>query len=348
MRRKLNLLTTILLLMTFLGRAQETTSEIQGTVSDNSASPLPGATITALHQPTGTKYVTTSRKDGRFNLANLRVGGPYEISVSFVGFKEEKQENVNLLLGQEFRVDFKLTASSATLSEVVVSARKQDNVFNNNRTGSQEIINRTQIERLPTINRSLQDFVKLEPTTNSTATGLNIGGRSSQYNNLTVDGANFNNSFGLAGTLGGQTNSEPISLEAIEQIQVSTSPYDVTQGGFTGAGINSVTRSGTNQFKGSVYTALKGAGTQGYNVENTKLPKPSFTYNIKGFTIGGPIVKNKVFFFLSAEQVRQSAPATTILPSDASHTPGGNYSQANADTLNTLRQFLTSKYNYDP
>lgn len=353
MRRKFNLLTAILVLLTILARAQETTSEIQGTVSDSSAAPLSGATITALHQPTGTKYVTTSRKDGRFNLANLRVGGPYEVSVSFVGFKDEKQENVTLLLGQEFKVDFKLSTSLSTLSEVVVTAKKQDNVFNNNRTGSQEIINRTQIERLPTVNRSLQDFVKLEPTTNSTATGLNIGGRSSQYNNLTVDGANFNNSFGLAGTLGGQTNSEPISLEAIEQIQVSVAPYDVTQGGFSGAGINSVTKSGTNQFKGSVYTYIKGPGTQGYKVGTATIPKPTFSFNTRGASIGGPIVKDKLFFFVSGEQVRQTAPATSLLASDASHAPGGNYSQANADTLAALSAFLQDDskhtgWSYDP
>ncbi|MEO6718752.1 MAG: TonB-dependent receptor, partial [Ferruginibacter sp.] len=249
----------------------------------------------------------------------------------------------------EFKVDFKLQASSSTLTEVVVAGKKQDNVFNNNRTGSQEIINRTQIERLPTINRSLQDFTKLEPSAN----GLNIGGRSSQYNNVTVDGANFNNSFGLSGTLGGQTGSEPISLEAIEQIQVNIAPYDVTQGGFSGAGINSVTKSGTNQFRGSVYTYLKGPGTQGYKVGTQTITKPVFDFNTRGFSVGGPIIKDKLFFFVSGEQVRQTAPATSISPSDASHTPGGNYSQANADTLAALKAFLMdgskhTGWSYDP
>jgi len=323
--------------------AQETTSEIQGTVT-NQNNPLAGAVITVIHLPTGTKYTTTSRKDGRYNLPNIKVGGPYVITVSYVGFREEKQENIFLLLGQEFKADFAMIQESRKLDDVLVTSVRQDKIFNNNHTGSQEIVSRAQIERLPTINRSLQDFTRLEPTSK----GLSFGGRSDQYDNVTVDGANFNNSFGLAATLGGQTNSQPISIDAIEQIQVNVSPYDVRQGGFSGAGINSVTRSGTNQLKASVYTYLKGPNTQGYDVENTEVVKSPFSFNLRGFTIGGPIVKNKVFFFISGEQVRQTAPATSIVPSDASHSPGGNVSLANADTLAQLSAFLKSKFNYDP
>ena len=340
---KFKLLTTIFLLFGFLAKAQETTSDIQGIVTDGNNG-IASATVVAVHLPTGTKYSTTSRKDGRYNLPNLRVGGPYEITTTFVGYKPSKLDNITLLLGQEYKADFILILDSKELTEVTVSGRRQDKTFNNNRTGSQEIISRNQLERLPTINRSLQDFTKLEPTAN----GLNIGGRSSQYNNITVDGANFNNSFGLQGTLGGQTGSEPISLEAIEQIQVSVAPYDVTQGGFSGAGINSVTKSGTNEFKGSVYTALKGPGTQGYKVGTTTIVKPTFKFNTRGATIGGAIVKDKLFFFVSAEQVRQTAPATSQVASDASHAPGGNVSQANADTLAALSTFLQSAYGYNP
>jgi hypothetical protein len=343
MTRRFNLLTAIFLLFGFLANAQETTSDIQGTVTDGTNA-VSSATIVAVHIPTGTKYSTTSRKDGRYNLPNLRIGGPYEITVTFIGYKPAKQDNITLLLGQEFKADFALVQTSTDLTEVTVSGRRQDKTFNNNRTGSQEIISRAQIERLPTINRSLQDFTKLEPTAN----GLNIGGRSSQYNNLTVDGANFNNSFGLSGTLGGQTGSEPISLEAIEQIQVNVAPYDVTQGGFSGAGINSVTKSGTNQFKGSVYTYLKGPGTQGYKVGTTTITKPDFSFNTRGASLGGAIITDKLFFFISGEQVRQTAPATSQIASDGSHAPGGNVSQANADTLAALSSFLQQKFNYNP
>ncbi len=192
--------------------SQETTSEIRGTISEANG-PLAGATISAVHTPTGTKYSTTSRKDGRYNLPNVRVGGPYDVSVSFVGFKTEAQNNIMLILGQEFNADFKLTSSSASLTDVLVVTTRQDKIFNSSHTGSQEIINRTQIERLPTINRSLQDFTKLTPSSN----GLSFGGRNNLYNNVTVDGANFNNAFGLSSTLGGQT----ISLEVMLHLKLT-------------------------------------------------------------------------------------------------------------------------------
>jgi len=347
MRRVVLFFAAVLMIVckSLTGYAQETTADIQGSVTDGTTG-LAGASVVATHTSSGTKYSTTTRKDGRYNLPNLRIGGPYVVVVTYVGFKEEKQENITLLLGQEFKADFKLTPSSTTLTEVVVASSRQNKVFNNSHTGTQEIINRSQIERLPSVSRSLQDFTKLEPTAN----GLNIGGRSSQYNNLTVDGANFNNSFGLSGTLGGQTNSQPISLEAIEQIQVSTSPYDVTQGGFTGAGINSVTRSGTNQFRGSVYTSLKGAGTQGYHVGNVEVVKTPLKFNLRGFTVGGAIVKNKLFFFISGEQVRQQVPATSYTASDASHPAvTGSISKANRDSLNAVIGLLKQYANgYDP
>ncbi len=337
------LLTTFLLLCFGFAFSQETTSEIQGTVTAGNNG-IGNATIVAVHVPTGSKYTTTSRADGRYNLPNLRVGGPYQVMVTFVGYKVEKQDNITLFLGQAYQANFSLSATSSTLKEVEVSVKKQDKVFSNNRTGSQEVINRTQIERLPTINRSLQDFTRLEPTAN----GLSFGGRSNQYNNVTVDGANFNNSFGLSGTLGGQTGSQPISLDAIEQIQVNVSPYDVRQGGFTGAGINTVTRSGTNQFKGTIYTYFKNEDDQGYKVGNTKLTKTNIKFNLRGFAVGGPIIKNKLFFFVSGEQVRQELPATSFIASDASHpaTPG-SVSVANADTLAKLASFLQTNFGYN-
>jgi len=323
-------------------RAQETTSDIVGTVKDK-GKVVVGATVTAIHLPSGTKYVTSTRKDGRYNIPNAKIGGPYSLEVSYVGYKTEKQENIYLSLGQEYKEDFSLAEESATLSEVVVKGTKQDKIFNNAHTGSQEVINRAQIERLPTISRSLQDFTKLTPTAN----GLAFGGQSNQYNNLTVDGANFNNSFGLSGTLGGQTNSQPISLDAIEQIQVNITPYDVRQGGFSGAGINTVTKSGTNQFKGTAYTYLKGAGTQGYNVGDVKLAKQTFNYNLVGASLGGPIIKNKLFFFISEESERRKDPATSFVASDASHQPNGvSVSSANANVLKQLSSFLDSAYGY--
>ncbi|PSL49784.1 TonB-dependent receptor-like protein [Chitinophaga niastensis] len=323
--------------------AQETTADIAGIVGSKEG-PVPGASIVVTHQPTGTKYATVSRKDGRFNLPNLRVGGPYTLTISYIGFKDEKRENIFLSLGQEFKADANLQPSTSTLTEVVVTSLSQSKVINRARTGSQEVITRAQMDRLPTVSRSMQDFTKLTPSAN----GLNIGGRSNQYNNITVDGANFNNSFGLQPTLGSQTASQPISLEALEQIQVNVSPYDVRQGGFSGAGINSVTKSGSNTFKATVYTYIQTPGLQGLKVGTTTVPKPDFNYNLRGFSAGGAIVRNKVFFFISAEQERIKAPATSLVANTPGGVAGPNVSQAVADTLNQLKKFLMDKYGYNP
>ncbi len=329
--------------------AQETTSEIVGTILDGTT-PVQGATVAALNVPTGVSYSTSSRKDGRYNLPNLRIGGPYVITVSSVGFKHATQDSIYLILGQEFKADFSLIRESKVLTEVTVSsAARQGKVFNTSHTGSQEIINRSQIERLPTVNRSLQDAMKLTPSANATSVGVAFGGQSSQYNNITVDGANFNNSFGLSGTLGGQTNSQPISLDAIEQVQVNISPYDVRQGGFSGASVNSVTRSGTNKLQASVYTYIKGPGTQGYDVGNNTVPRQNFSYNLRGLWVAGPIIPGKLFFFASGESERRTDPGTSFIASDASHAPNAiTVSNANADTLNALSDFLQKQYNYNP
>jgi len=324
--------------------AQVTTGDIAGKVTSN-GHPVEGAVVRAIHVPTSTVYGTTTRKDGRYNIPNVKVGGPYTIIASNVGSSEEKLENVYISLGQEYTADFGLKDVNMEIAGVTVAARRQDKNFNDNHEGSQEIINRSQIERLPTVNRSLQDFTRLTPSSN----GLSFGGRSSSYNNITVDGANFNNAFGLSGTLGGQTSSQPISLDAIEQIQVSVSPFDVRQGGFSGAGVNTVTRSGTNEFKGTIYTYLRSPDMQGYILHTTQLVKPDFNYNLRGASAGGPIIKDKLFFFVSCEQERITKPATTY----TANTPGGTavpgaVSQVVADTLNALRNFLMTKYGYDP
>jgi hypothetical protein len=340
--RKHLLLLIIFLFTTCVAFAQVTTGSMSGTVVDEKGLPLPGVTITALHTPTGTNYATVSRVDGRYNLPNLRVGGPYTVTYSFIGFTSSVQSNINLTLGQESKIDIKLSPSSLQLGEVVVTST-QNKVINNSRTGSQETITRSQIDRLPTISRSISDYTKLTPTAN----GSSFGGRNGNGNNLTVDGALFNNSFGLSGSLGGQTNSQPISLDAIEQIQVAVSPFDVTQGRFAGSGINTVTKSGTNDFKGTVYLYKRSAGLVGLKAMTAEVAKPTIDYNQRGFSAGGPIIKNKLFFFVSGEQERISDPATAFTALQAGQTSGGSISQVTAADLNTLKDFLKTKYNYD-
>ncbi|HVW97698.1 MAG TPA: TonB-dependent receptor [Mucilaginibacter sp.] len=319
-----------------------TTASVNGTVTDSKGS-IPGATVTITHVPTGTVYSTVTRTDGRFNLLNLRVGGPYTFKVTFVGYKDYSLDNLTLSIGQDQRLDARLEDNTTALGEVIVKG-SAGKVINSSRTGARETINRQQIEALPTINRSLSDFTKLTPSAN----GLSFGGRSSLFNNITVDGALFNNSFGLSGTLGGQTNSQPISLDAIDQIQVDIAPYDVRQGNFTGAGVNTVVKSGTNEFKGTVYDYIRSVGLTGYSAGTAEITKTPFTYHQDGISIGGPIIKNKLFFFVSGEQERLSNPASSYIAASAPGQGGtGNVSQADAQTLNAIKKKLAG-YGYDP
>jgi hypothetical protein len=338
------LLLAMITLLSLGVNAQETTSEIQGLVSD-AKSGLAGVTVVATHQPTGTKYITSTRNDGRYNLPNLKIGGPYSIHVTSIGFKAEHQDDITLLLGQSHKSNFILKESTTNLQEVVVTSG-QSKVFNSSRNGSQEIINRKLIETVPNVNRSWKDLVKLVPSQNN----LSFGGISSQLNNVTLDGANFNNSFGLGdGTLGGQTGAQPISLDAVEQIQVNVSPFDVKYGGFAGGSVNTVTRSGKNQAFGSVYQYFKNKDLQGYKVGDITLPEQPFTYDLKGFTAGGAIIKNKLFFFVNGENEERLEPGTQWIASDANNTPNGiNISQAKAADLDALQKFLIEKYGYNP
>lgn len=346
MRVKSLLLLTMAALFSFVTAfSQETTSEIHGIVAGENGQGLQGATVTAIHTPTGTQYTTTTRADGRYSLPNVRVGGPYEITVTFVGYQSSVQRDINTSLGTAFVADFRLTSNTGNLSEITVSTTRSDRVFSRSRTGAAEVITRTQIDRLPTVNRSLQDYTRLTPSAN----GNSFAGRSSSFNNLTVNGASFNNTFGLSGTLGGQANSQPISLDALDQIQVNIAPYDVTLGAFTGAGINSVTRSGTNNYRGSVYYYWRNPYLTGRKVGTTTIPEQQFNYHSFGANVGGYIIKNKLFYFISGERERLAQPATSFQASRAGKPPvPGAVSQANGDTLDVLRNFLISRFGYDP
>jgi len=328
-----------------------TTAAIHGIITDAKGATLPGATVTITHLPTGTVYSAATRGDGRYNIPNLRVGGPYTVKVSFIGFKDYVLDGITLSIGQDQTISTKLVDNTSMLSEVkVVGAGGK--VINSSRTGARETVSRAQIDALPTLNRSLQDYTKLTPSAN----GLSFGGRASTFNNVTVDGALFNNSFGLSGTLGGQTNSQPISLDAIDQIQVDIAPFDVRQGNFTGAGINTVVKSGTNEVKGTAYDYIRNKSLTGYQAGVTGVPVIPFTYRTTGLAIGGPIVPNKLFLFVSGEQERISQPPNNIIASRPGLS-GSNVSNVTAASLDDLRAYLlnaspstnpTKGYTYDP
>jgi hypothetical protein len=279
--------------------AQVTTSNIKGLILDETSEPLPGANVVAIHTPTGTKYGASTNIDGRFNLLNLRVGGPYKVSISFIGYQSQTFNDVYLTLGKTENLDITLVADSQQLDVVVVQGTSGTGTFGSDRTGASTNVGRRELTRLPTISRSQSDFTRLEPT----ASGGSFGGRNDQFNNFSLDGAIFNNPFGLdAATPGGQTGAQPVSLDAIEQIQVSTAPYDVTLSGFTGASVNAVTKSGTNEFHGTVYGFTRNEEMTGKKIKGETVARPDLNQTQYGVSIGGPILKDKLFFFANFEK----------------------------------------------
>jgi len=334
------LLLAALVLAVFSSIAQVTTSSIVGSVSDGT-SPLPGATIQATHQPSGTQYGTSSNADGRFTLPGLRSGGPYLIEVSFVGYQTSKAEGVYLKLGQPFVYDIKLTQTTSELGEVVITA--DGSALNTERTGASTNLGTRQLTTMPTISRSITDFTRLTPQAN----GNSFGGRDGRYNNIQVDGANLNNNFGLSSDpLPGGGNS-PISLDSYEEISVNIAPYDVRQSGFTGAGINAITKSGTNELKGTAYMLWRNQDFLGTKVGDADISNSivDSKNNILGFSLGGPIIKNKLFFFVNAEQEKGSRPGITWSPTGGSGK--GNLSSTSIDSLAKLSNFLRDTYGYE-
>jgi len=296
MKRKLSIL-AMLLLFVSASFAQVTTSTLKGLVKDKDG-PMMGAEVLVVHVPTGTKTGTVTQENGRFILPNLRIGGPYKVVVKFVGYQPVELNNIFLKLGQTEKIDVFLKEGNNTLKEVVINVKDNGQVAAKDKNGPVTSIGHRELETLPTISRSAKDFYRLEPS----ASGNSFGGRNDQYNNFSLNGTIFNNPFGLdAATPGGQSNAQPISLDAIDQIQVSTAPYDVTQSGFTGAAVNAVTKSGTNTFHGTAFGYYRNQDMTGaVNLGNTTL-KPDLKQLQGGFSVGGPIIKNKLFFFVNAE-----------------------------------------------
>jgi hypothetical protein len=229
--------------------SQVTTSGMNGSVSDEQGERLPGATVVAVHQPSGTQYGTITNTEGRFNLQGMRPGGPYQVEVSFVGYSKGTYTDIRLYLGETFVLDIVLTESTVDLGEVLIVGRKAS-AFQTDKTGATTNISNEQMNAMPTINRSIQDIARISPYAN----GMSFAGGDGRSTNFTVDGANFNNNFGLGANLPGGGN--PISLDAIEEVQVVIAPFDVRQTNFIGGGINAITKSGTNTFRGSAYTYL--------------------------------------------------------------------------------------------
>ncbi|MDP3684544.1 MAG: TonB-dependent receptor, partial [Ignavibacteria bacterium] len=301
--------------MTQLSLAQGiTTASINGKVSAMDGETLPSASIMAVHIPTGTVYGTSTRMDGKFNLTGLKTGGPYKITVSFVGYQTQVKENVYLELAQNLMVNFKLPESSVTLSELTVTAEKSA-IMSQARTGSAQNVSEKSMQEIPTTSRDFQSFSKLSPLFSGSSLGA--AGRSSKYNNIQIDGTQYNDLFGLgnSGTPGGQSGTTPISLDAISEFQVVIAPYDVRQSGFTGGGINAITRSGTNQYHGSVYGFGRNQNMSGQFInkdgKRTKKMDEFKDYQF-GFRAGGPIIQDQLFFFVNGEKTIYNYPQPNL------------------------------------
>ncbi|CAN5553031.1 carboxypeptidase regulatory-like domain-containing protein [soil metagenome] len=328
-------------------QAQVTTSTISGTVIGSDGKPLPGATVHISFPEAGINKFTTTNVNGSFLMPNLRVGGPYTVTITFTGFQEKAQNDILLELGQNNSVDFKMEPTSVSLETVVVSGGRST-IFDNQRTGASTNISSRQLRQLPTISRSADDFTRLTPSASATYNGTSFAGRNGQYNNYSLDGAVFNNPFGLdAPTPGGQTGSQPISLDAIDQIQVNVAPYDVTQAGFTGAGVNTVTKSGTNTFKGTVYGFYRNQSLTGKKVDGNKIAVPDLTQLQAGFSLGGAIKKSKLFYFVNFETEQREDAASSYVARNSSNAGNANTSRVLESDLDAVSAILKNKFGYE-
>jgi len=329
--------------VSLLGFAQVTTSGMNGRVLDINNDPLPGATIVAVHEPSGTQYGATTNPEGRFNLQGMRPGGPYTVEVSFIGYSKEVFSEISLFLGQTFTLDVVLSEGVLELGEILVIGRKSS-AFQTDKTGASTNISNQQLKEMPTISRSVQDIARLSPYAN----GMGFAGGDGRSTNFTIDGANFNNNFGLSSNLPGGGN--PISLDAIEEIQVVVSPFDVRQTNFIGGGINAITKSGTNRFTGSVYNYFTNQNMRGNNIGDVDFgDRDEESKKIYGVTLGGPIIENKLFFFVNGEYELQPEQVVTWRPSeDGVANTDLMLSRASVADMQRVRQHLIDNYGYDP
>ncbi|QHS57397.1 TonB-dependent receptor [Mucilaginibacter sp. 14171R-50] len=340
--RKHLLLSIIFLFAAVAAFAQVTTSSMTGLIKDGKGETLIGATIKATHQPSGSTYATTTNADGRFTINNMRVGGPYTVVVSYIGYDAKTVTDVYLKLGEGFVLNETLSQGAAVLSEVNIVATNPRSIMNGERNGAITNIGTREILTLPTITRNINDLTRLTPQAN----GTSIGGGNFRQNYITVDGSDFNNSFGIGGNL--PAGGSPISLDALEEISVNVTPYDVTQSGFIGSALNAVTRSGTNDISGSVYTYWRNQEQQGINVGPNMLQRQPLNDRTWGARVGGPIVKNKLFLFVNAERQTTTRPGQSRVAATAANPTGGNVARPTDTRLNEIRDFLKSEYNYDP
>jgi hypothetical protein len=324
-------ITTFLLATSIILAQGVTTSGLDGFVTDTDGNPLVGANIVVNYEPSGTQYGTSVRDGGLYTIPNMRAGGPYTITITYIGYHAQEKNEIYLVLGQTQSVDFELAVEAI------------DNVLNADRTGAATFIGDLEVAQMPSIKRSTRDLTRLDPRSDG---NFSFGGKNWLYNNISVDGSSFNNAFGLDDPApGGQANAESIPFDAVEQVQVSVASFKVTEGGYTGAGINTITKSGTNEFKGSFYSFLRNEMLVGNKVSGTEVvANPDLFYNQTGFTYSGPIIPNKLFFFLNGEMERKTDPGSNFVAAEGD---GLGESRVSAATMDQIRQVMMDVYGYE-
>ncbi|NOT74737.1 MAG: TonB-dependent receptor [Cyclobacteriaceae bacterium] len=345
MRKLLLIVSAFVLSASTLLAQGVTTSTLSGSLKDKNGA-VPGANVVAVHEPTGTTYGTVSAADGKFTISNMRVGGPYKITISFVGYKTQTYSDISLQLGETYVLNHVLSEEGTQLEELVVTGEATKDL-NTEKNGAVTNISSRQLLNMPTIGRSLNDMLRMTPQSSSTSTG-SVGGGNFRQNNFTVDGSDFNNSFGIGGNLPG--NNNPISLDAIEQVTVNVTPYDIRQSGFIGSSMNAVTRSGSNTLSGSVYGFFRNQDMQGNEVQReTPFVKQKLDIQTYGARLGGAIIKNKLFFFANYETSTSIQPGQQNFAStpEAPYTGTGNIARPTATDLNMISDYLKTNYNYD-
>ena len=345
MQKRLFFLVAMLLTLSLTAMAQITTSSMAGkvTLDDENGEEVIGATVIAVHEPSGTRYTAVTNTTGRFSINGMRTGGPYEVTVSYIGFQPKTLKGITLQLAETYNLSVWLSEDANELAEVVVSGKASK--FAAEKTGAATNITSAQITNLPTVSRSITDVTRLSPYGGN---GMSFAGADGRTANFTVDGANFNNNFGLSSNLPGGGN--PISIDAIEELQVVISPYDVRQTNFIGGGVNAITKSGTNTFKGSAYVYQKNENMLGDAVKRQQIPgaREKAQTTTYGFTLGGPIIKNKLFFFANGEMVKTPTVVNRWRGSTNGVAEVDNYiSRTKVSDLEAVSNYVANRYGYD-
>lgn len=336
----------LLAVASFFSYGQITTSTISGVVKNSKGEVLTGASVHAVHTPTGTEYFASTNKSGVYVFPAVRVGGPYTLHASFVGLNTGEVKDVNAQLGLTTNVDFELIDGTISLNEITIKGSKNP-IFSKDKTGSSQQFGRRELQSVPiTGARTIDGVTKYTPFGN----GTSFGAQDSRMNNFTIDGSQFNNNFGLGSSAqaGGRTGASAISLDAIDQLQVNVAPYDVRQSGFTGAGINAVTRSGTNDIEGSVYGTMRDNSSKfvGNSANGVPVTASKFDEKVWGFRMGAPIIKNKLFIFGNYETINRTEPGTTWI-SDGSPLTGSQISRVKYADMKSLSDFMKQKFAYE-